>query len=634
MSQTTISNASFVDDDDEDEEEDDEFDEEGEEDSQDEKPIPKPTATNQVIPSPPSASSASVDKKKDGNRGSPASSSSSSASLLQVRRETLFDEKGDPLWNKLPVALLSHIFSMLSTPLQLVNTMVVCKSWCLAYSSAPKNNNISPSFPSVSSSSSPNPSSSFSSSSSASATTTRRRQKLTTEEEEELWHRLHRNHFGGSKFNSEEKKRFDTLAGLEGVVDTDGSPLQKARNWKEQFKQDVLILAQLRALEQALLWATNFGYHLVVKRLLYQHHVKLLVDPRDEEEHEQQQGATSEGSKMAEADERRHQKEEEDLETNTTNTPSDLTDLGLLDLSKGRGGGGEGLGGTRKGPYLIAQSLIDLEYRSPTKGGEGDASPTPLLLAVMKGYVEIAQMLLAFGAEADARLLDGSEKTALHIAVGFKSHSATNYGITTNATTTPPPQSIEEKEIEESRMDLLRLLLARRADTELRAKHGLTPLIIAASVDNLPAVHLLLENDADVDARTDETELTGLHIAVQNGNLEMVNALLAAGALVDARSNRLNTPLHLAAAGTNPEVVRALLLTGSAKVNAVNKKLWTPLHFAACENSIECARVLLEYGANPRAETKYRLTPIDFAYERQHKLLLKLLKKHEKCILM
>jgi len=100
----------------------------------------------------------------------------------------------------------------------------------------------------------------------------------------------------------------------------------------------------------------------------------------------------------------------------------------------------------------------------------------------------------------------------------------------------------------------------------------------------------------------------------------------------------------------------SLLIAEGADVNAQNKKLWTPLHFAATQNAVEVAtskwfillpvqdreqslmtlhnKVLLNAGANVHAETKYRLTPIDFARERQQKDVLKLLKKHEKCVVM
>lgn len=46
---------------------------------------------------------------------------------------------------------------------------------------------------------------------------------------------------------------------------------------------------------------------------------------------------------------------------------------------------------------------------------------------------------------------------------------------------------------------MVRLLLAKRADTEAKAKHGLTPLLMAASLNDLQSVELLVENSADVD---------------------------------------------------------------------------------------------------------------------------------------
>jgi len=89
---------------------------------------------------------------------------------------------------------------------------------------------------------------------------------------------------------------------------------------------------------------------------------------------------------------------------------------------------------------------------------------------------------------------------------------------------------------------ILELLLKKRADTEAKAKHGFTPLLLAVTDNNVPAVKLLLEYAADVEvcdfvlqtvchlistincfqATTEDTKLKPIHLAVQNDNKEIV----------------------------------------------------------------------------------------------------------------
>ena len=94
------------------------------------------------------------------------------------------------------------------------------------------------------------------------------------------------------------------------------------------------------------------------------------------------------------------------------------------------------------------------------------------------------------------------------------------------------------------------------AGTDLNAKEpagGSTPLIVAAIFDQAEAARLLIENEANVNARNNERN-TALHIAAFFGHPETVKLLLAKGAEVNAKNIRSETPLDTVAAPWSPEL--------------------------------------------------------------------------------
>ncbi|ARE67243.1 SWPV2-ORF024 [Shearwaterpox virus] len=87
---------------------------------------------------------------------------------------------------------------------------------------------------------------------------------------------------------------------------------------------------------------------------------------------------------------------------------------------------------------------------------------------------------------------------------------------------------------------------------------GFTPLCLAAYLNKVNLVKLLLAHSADVDiSNTDR--LTPLHIAVSNKNLTMVKLLLNKGADTDLLDNMGRTPLMIAVQSGNIEICSTLL---------------------------------------------------------------------------
>lgn len=138
---------------------------------------------------------------------------------------------------------------------------------------------------------------------------------------------------------------------------------------------------------------------------------------------------------------------------------------------------------------------------------------------------------------------------------------------------------------------------------------GDTPLMYAAIYSNAEIVKLLIEQGADVNAKT-PTGTTALMLAV--GDLEKVRLLLKKGADVNARSVTGRTPLLIAASRTGAGEVVKLLLAHGADANAKDELQGIPLIPAGGGGStalIEAAKIrdgkaleyLIDAGANVQA---------------------------------
>lgn len=113
-------------------------------------------------------------------------------------------------------------------------------------------------------------------------------------------------------------------------------------------------------------------------------------------------------------------------------------------------------------------------------------------------------------------------------------------------------------------------------DVNSKSLYGRTPLHIATAVGNPDCVELLLDNKADLEARTD-AGLTAFHVACQRGRLATASLLLDRGSDVLSMTNDLNLPIHLAAMNGHTDIVILLLERGGdyAQVQRCNEQLLT-----------------------------------------------------------
>jgi ankyrin repeat protein len=220
-----------------------------------------------------------------------------------------------------------------------------------------------------------------------------------------------------------------------------------------------------------------------------------------------------------------------------------------------------------------------------------DEGRTPLYWATFHSWKDVAQLLLQYGADADAKDFHHGE-TPLHLAVNGNDE------------------------------DMMRLLLDHGADINATVgTFGATPLQLAASNGRTETVGLLLARGARINAGA-------LNVATRYGHRDVVKQLLANHADVGEGYGGL-TPLYLAAQEGYSDVAELLLAHGARVGDRLrgfpppeladwyfgneNKEGWTPLHAAVAGGHKDVVQALLAHKADINARDAHGRTPLRVA---------------------
>lgn len=116
------------------------------------------------------------------------------------------------------------------------------------------------------------------------------------------------------------------------------------------------------------------------------------------------------------------------------------------------------------------------------------------------------------------------------------------------------------------RTAIVKSLLDKGADVNVRSVHQLTPLIFAAEAKNIEIVRLLISQGTEVNVQSDEKTNTrsALHVAAQTESPSIILALLLNGAEPKLVTTAGNTPLHLAIQSGCTSAAALLLFHGAS----------------------------------------------------------------------
>ena len=155
------------------------------------------------------------------------------------------------------------------------------------------------------------------------------------------------------------------------------------------------------------------------------------------------------------------------------------------------------------------------------------------------------------------------------------------------------------------------LLLNANADPNARATHRSdTPLNTAVDYLNAGTVNLLLDHGASMHVGCREHGWTPLHVAARHDMLAMLELLLDRGANIFLRDLKGYNPVRHAVKRGCVRTTKALLARNPAEATNTDPAGHTLLHSAAKANVLEIVKILMEAGAIVNAEDSYGVTPL------------------------
>lgn len=172
------------------------------------------------------------------------------------------------------------------------------------------------------------------------------------------------------------------------------------------------------------------------------------------------------------------------------------------------------------------------------------------------------------------------------------------------------------------RLEIVKLLLERKANLEVRDPNGWTALAYAVGFVRPSCVRAMVAKGANVNARN-TGGIAPVVLAVRDA--EVMRILLDHGADVQARSVEGTTAVISAGSWGNVDSLRLLLDHGS-NVNDQDRTGWSALLRATSAGHEECVRLLVARGADVNVRAADGHTPLNLAQRKRYTTIASVLK--------
>ena len=272
---------------------------------------------------------------------------------------------------------------------------------------------------------------------------------------------------------------------------------------------------------------------------------------------------------------------------------------------------------------LLVARGAEVNARDRVDGSPLERGRTPVIMAAGANHLDTLQTLFAHGKKPDVHARDRDGLTALWYAVMNNSLEVAQFlyaqgakvNLADNRGTSVLTLTVLYKD-----HDLLEFLVAKGADINLVDQRGMTPLMAAlipapekrAIVLSYLEKFLSYKPKLDIQAlRTDSGGESALQMASRMGFLEAVRLLLDHGADINLASLDTHRTALFAAAATGQLDVAKYLIQRGAKSEIPDQTGYTPLLAAVIQADPDMVRALVESGvATDVSSPKHPYTPL------------------------
>jgi ankyrin repeat protein len=264
---------------------------------------------------------------------------------------------------------------------------------------------------------------------------------------------------------------------------------------------------------------------------------------------------------------------------------------------------------SRVGTLDAVQLLLD-------RGAAVDATDrayaqTALMVAVREEHTDVIRLLIERGANVNAKTRTGTTpQWVLPNSVPGFGHGVgiVRGGLPPRGSRQPIPGALTPLlyAARDGRLEAARMLVAAKADVNLRDANAITPLIMAIVNNRLEVARFLMANGADIHA-ADWYGRTPLWAAIETRNMDVDNASFVNS--ID-REPFLQVIATLLERGADPNIqmkevppIRRAFLRVTGSLAWVDFTGQTPFLTASLAADLDVMRLLLAHGADPKIPT-------------------------------